>query len=302
MDILVYLKGKYEMKAKTKERVLIIGFLAIPIILLILFSYYPLVKLFQLSFTDWNGMSQEVNYIGLKNYNDIFGQKELFRTFANNMAYIITAIVQQFAGLFLAILLNSNIKMKTTFRVILFMPYIINGVAVAFMFNYMYDYSNSPINIILNQIGIDSIHFISTSYATNFALSFISFWKYVGFSMVIYLAALQSIPSEVYEAARIDGAGFFNTIRYITFPNIKRMFEMSLLLSLNGALQVYFEPFLITKGGPSGRTATFISKSLELAYSYSKYGKAAAMGVILLLIIILIIVVQKLVLREDKNT
>ena len=289
------------MKAKSKDRVFIIGFLVIPVILLALFSYYPLVKLFQLSFTDWNGMSPEMGYVGMKNYKEIFSQKELFQTFANNMAYVITAVLQQFFGLFLAILLNSNIRMKKTFRAILFMPYIINGVAVAFMFNYMYDYSNSPINMILNKLGMQSIHFIGTSYASNFALSFISFWKYVGFSMVIYLAALQSISNEVYEAARIDGAGFFQTIRYITFPNIKSMFEVSLLLSLNGALQVYFEPFIITKGGPNGRTATFISKSLELAYTYRKYGKAAAMGVVLLIIIMLLVGVQKVFLKEDKN-
>ena len=289
------------MKAKTKDKIFVACFLVVPIVSLILFSYYPLCKLIQLSFTNWNGMSQNMDYVGFKNYKEIFSQKELFQTFANNMAYVITSVVQQFAGLFLAIILNSNIKMKTTYRAILFMPYIINGVAVAFMFNYMYDYSNSPVNMVLNLMGMESVHFISTSYATNFALSFISYWKYVGWTMVIYLAALQSIPNEVYEAARIDGAGFFNTIRYITFPNIKTMLQVSLLLSLNGALQVYFEPFLITKGGPNGRTATFISESLNLAYSYRKYGKAAAMGVILLVMILILVAVQKVALKEDKN-
>lgn len=289
------------MSAKTKDRIFIICFLVVPIISLLLFSYYPLCKLVQLSFTNWNGMSPKMDNVGFRNYKEIFSQKELFQTFGNNMAYVITSVVQQFAGLFLAIILNSNIKLKTTFRAILFMPYIINGVAVAFMFNYMYDYSNSPVNMVLNMMGLEPIHFISTSYATNFALSFISYWKYVGWTMVIYLAALQSIPNEVYEAARIDGAGFFNTIRYITFPNIKNMLQVSLLLSLNGALQVYFEPFLITKGGPNGRTATFISESLDLAYSYRKYGKAAAMGVILLVMILILVAVQKVALREDKD-
>ncbi len=288
------------MKSRTKDKIYIVGFLLIPMVLLALFSYYPLMKLIQLSFTDWNGMSRDLKYIGIRNYQDIFSQKELFQTFGNNMAYVITALIQQIAGLFLAILLNSNIKMKTTFRAILFMPYIINGVAVAFMFNYMYDYSNSPINYILGSLGIEAVHFISNSYMTNFALSFISFWKYVGWTMVIYIAALQSIPGDVYEAARIDGAGFFQTIRYITLPNIKKMLEVSLLLSLNGALQVYFEPFLITKGGPNGRTATFISKSLELAYSYSKYGKAATMGVILLFMILVLVAVQNLFLKGDE--
>lgn len=288
------------MKNKTKDRITIIGFLVIPVVLLILFSYYPLIKLFQISFTDWNGLSPEMNFVGLKSYIEVLSQKELFLVFQNNMAYVITAIIQQFFGLFLAILLDSNLKMKKTFRAIIFMPYIINGVAVAFMFNYMYDFTNSPINVILKAFGLENhtIHFISTKYSSNFALSFISFWKYVGYTMVIFLAALQSISKEVYEAARVDGAGFFPMIRYITFPNVKNMFQISILLSVNGALQAYFEPFLITRGGPNGRTDTFITKSLYLAFEYNKFGKAAVMGVILLFIIIAIVFIQKLFLKE----
>ncbi len=285
------------MKSKD-DRIIIVCFLIIPIISLILFSYYPLIKLVQISFTSWNGMSPKMEYVGLENYQAVFSQKELFTVFGNNMAYVVTAVLQQFVGLFLAILLNSNIKIKKTFRAILFMPYIINGVAVAFMFNYMYDFLNSPINMVLNSIGLEPIHFFSDRYSSNFALAFISFWKYVGFTMVIYLAALQSISNEIYEAARVDGASFIQTIRFITFPNIKKVFQISLLLSFNGALQVYFEPFLITKGGPNGRTATFITKSLNLAFDYGKYGKAAAMGVILLVIIIIIVLIQKMFLKE----
>lgn len=286
------------MKSKVKDRITVVCFLIVPVILLILFSYYPLLKLIQISFSEWNGMTPTMEFRGLENYKEVFSQKELFSVIGNNMAYVITAVLQQIFGLFLAILLNSNIKLKNTFRAVLFMPYIINGVAVAFMFNYMYDFSNSPVNYILTALGLNPVHFISTSYFTNFALSFISFWKYVGFTMVIYIAALQSISNEVYEASRIDGANFFQTIRYITFPNIKNMFQVSLLLSLNGALQVYFEPFLITKGGPNGRTDTVITKSLDLAFNYGKYGKAAAMGVILLIIILLIVFIQRTFLKE----
>lgn len=290
-------------KTKVKDRITVIGFLLVPVILLLLFSYYPLMKLFQLSFSDWNGLSKDFNYVGFKNFKDVLGQKELFEVFANNAAYIITAVIQQFVGLFLAILLNSNLKKKNMFRSVIFMPYIINGVAVAFMFNYMYDYTNSPINVILRTIGMGShqIHFLSASYFSNFALAFISFWKYTGFTMVIFIAALQSIPSEIYEAARVDGAGFRQTVRYITFPNIKGMMEISLLLSINGAMQAYFEPFMITKGGPNGRTDTFITKSLALAFNYTKYGKAAVMGIILLFLILLIVAVQMLLLKGDKK-
>lgn len=289
------------MKAKTKDRITILFFLLIPTVLLAMFSYYPLAKLFQLSITDWDGLSPSVNYVGLKNYKEIFQQKELFSVFLNNMAYVLVAFLQQFAGLLLAILLDSNLKGRNTFRGILFMPYIINGVAIAFMFNYMYDFTNSPINVFLKFIGLEglAVHFISTGYTSNLWLAFISFWRYVGYTMVIYLAALQSVPGEIYEAARVDGAGFFQIIKSITFPNIKTMFKLSLLLSINGSLQAYFEPFLLTKGGPNGRTDTFITKTLSLAFDYNKYGKASAMGVILLFIILSLVVVQKLFFKEE---
>lgn len=290
-------------KNKTKDRITVISFLLVPVILLVLFSYYPLYKLFQISFSDWNGLSKDFNYVGIKNYKEVFGQKELFTVFSNNAAYIITALIQQFVGLFLAIILNSNLRKKNMFRAIIFMPYIINGVAVAFMFNYMYDFTNSPINVLLNNIGLGDyvIRFLSADYSSNFSLSFISFWRYVGFTMVIYIAALQSIPNEIYEAARVDGAGFSQTVRFVTLPNIKSMFKISLLLSVNGAFQAYFEPFMITKGGPNGRTDTFITKSLALAFDYRKYGKAAVMGILLLAMIILIVLVQKIFLREGNN-
>lgn len=289
------------MSAKKKDRITIILFLVVPVILLAMFSYYPLAKLFQLSITDWDGLSPTLHYVGLKNYKDIFKQKELFSVFANNMAYVLVAFIQQFAGLLLAILLDSNLRGKKVFRGIIFMPYIINGVAIAFMFNYMYDFQNSPFNVFLNFIGLGdyAVHFIGTGYASNLWLAFISFWRYVGYTMVIYLAALQSIPHEIYEAARVDGAGFFRIVKDITFPNIKTMFKLSLLLSINGSLQAYFEPFLLTKGGPNGRTDTFITKTLSLAFDYNKYGKASAMGVILLFIILGLVLVQKIFFKEE---
>ncbi len=291
------------MNAKNKDRLIIAAFLVIPLLLLLVFSYYPIVKLFQLSVSDWNGMTTEINYVGMKNFKDIFTQKEFFAVFLNNMAYIITAVAQQIVGLLLAILLDSNLKGKKGFRGLIFMPYIINGIAIAFMFNYMYDFEKSPVNTFLRSVGLGHlmIHFLGADYASNFSLSFISFWRYVGYTMVIFLAALQSIPKDIYEAARVDGANFYQLITKITLPNMKTMIQISLILSINGALQAYFEPFILTKGGPSGRTDTFITKTLSLAFDYNKFGKAAAMGVILLFIILAIVAVQQVVFKEKES-
>ncbi|WP_424685779.1 carbohydrate ABC transporter permease [Enterococcus sp.] len=295
---------KKKIKRETWKDYGLVGlFLAIPICLLLLFSYFPIVKLFEISFTDWNGLSAVANNVGLANYREVFGSGEVFKPFVNNLAYIITALVQQVFGLVFAILLDSNLKKRSFFRTSIFLPYIINGVAIAFIFNYMFDFNNNPINEFLRYIGLgdSAVRFLGTSYFSNFSLAFISFWKYVGFTMVIYLSALQTIPHDVYEAARVDGANFWQTIRYITIPGVKKMVGISIILSMNGALQAYFEPFLITKGGPNDRTQTFVTKTLEVAFNFQKFGKAAVMSITLLVIILIVVGITQFLSRKKES-
>lgn len=290
-------------KETWKDYGLVCIFLVVPIILLLLFSYFPIAKLFEISFTDWNGLSSVANNVGLANYKEVFSSSDVFKPFINNMAYVVTALVQQIFGLVFAILLDSNLKKRSFFRTSIFLPYIINGVAIAFIFNYMFDFNNNPINEFLRYIGRenDTIRFLGTSYLSNFSLAFISFWKYVGFTMVIYLSALQTIPHEVYEAARVDGANFLQTVRYITIPGVRKMVGISIILSMNGALQAYFEPFLITKGGPNDRTQTFVTKTLEVAFNFQKFGKAAVMSITLLVIILIVVGITQLISRKKEN-
>ena len=290
-------------KKKQEDTILIFCFLIIPVILMLMLSYYPAVKLLELSFSNWDGLSKSYEYVGFNNFKEIFGEPEVMKVFANNGAYVIVMLIQQVIALYLAIILNSKIRGKNFFKSVIFMPYILNGVAVAFMFSFMYDFQNGPVNIILKNIGLSqySVHFLSGFYSSNFALAFIGFWKYVGLTMIIYLAALQSVSNELYEASKLDGANFFQNIWYITIPNIKRMISISLILGFNGAMQAYFEAFVITKGGPNGVTDTFITKTLYLAFYNHKFGKASAMGIILVLIIALIVLIQRKLLREEVD-
>ena len=310
MSIIKTAKTKNKSKQKKKfnkevlkEYFLVGGFLIIPLVLLALFSYFPIIKLFEISFTDWNGLSAVANNVGLANYKEVFGSGEVFKPFVNNMAYVITALVQQIFGLLFAILLDSNLKKRNFFRTSVFLPYIINGVAIAFIFNYMFDFNNNPINEFLRYIGLGdhAVRFLGPNYFSNFSLAFISFWKYVGFTMVIYLSALQTVPRDVYEAARVDGANFWQTVRYITIPGVKKMVSISIILSMNGALQAYFEPFLITKGGPNDRTQTFVTKTLEVAFNFQKFGKAAVMSITLLAIILIVVGITQYMSRKKED-
>ena len=280
---------------------IVIGFLFIPLMLVAVFSYYPLFKLFQLSFTDWNGATSFFEYIGLENYYTIFSDGEVFATLKNNLAYAVISIVQIAFGIYLAVILNDRLKGRNFFKSIIFMPYIINGVAVAFMFNFMYDYQNGPLNVFLRNFGLGSfaVRWLGDNYSINFSLAFINLWRFLGFTMVIFLGALQSISNELYEAADIDGATFFQKIRFITLPGIKRVIELNLLLGINGSLQVFFEPFVITNGGPGGLSETFVTKTLKMAFNFQNFGAASAMGVVLLIIILLLVGGQRLVSREE---
>ena len=287
---------------KQQKTIIIVAFLIIPLILIAVFSYYPAIKLVQQSFTNWDGSAPTYKYVGFKNYKYVFTDKDVLQTFKNTFAYFVVMLFQTALALYLAIILNGKIKGKNLFKSIIFMPFILNGVAVAYMFNYMYDFNQGPINVILRSIGLGSlaIKWLPANYFINFSLAFIGMWRYTGFAMVIFLGALQSISKDMYEAANIDGANFFETVRYITIPSIKRVIELNLFLGISGSLQAFFEAYVITGGGPAGMSDTFVTKTLNTAFKYSNFGRASAMGVVLVVIVIFIIGVPKLVLGSKE--
>ena len=282
-----------------QKKIVICLFLFIPLTVLLVFTYIPALKLFELSFTNWDGLKRTYDYIGFDNYIDIFRDNSAVLTLVNNLAYIIMTILQIVLGLYFAIILDSNIKGKKFFRSFVFMPYILNVVAVAYMFNYMYNFDEGPVNIILRAIGLEkyAVHWLNDTWWSNLSLSFIGLWQFTGLCMVIFLGALQSIPKELYESASIDGSNFFQNIRYITLPSIKMVVGINLFLSLNGALQAFGQPFIITKGGPGDVTKTFALNAYYIAFDFHNFGKASALGIFLLAIIILVMLLQNLFVR-----
>lgn len=288
---------------KRQRFLLLVGFLAVPLILLLVFSYYPALKLIQLSFSRWNGYDPVIEFAGLENYIDVFTDPSVFMTLVNSLAYFVVLIIQTILAIYLAVILDGKIRACNFFRAVNFMPYILNAVAVAFMFTYMYSFTDSPINTLLRSMGLGRycIRFLGDNYWINFSLAFISMWRFTGFNMVVFLGALQSIPSELYESASLDGANFLDHLRYITIPNIKRMIGLMLFLGFNGCLQVYFEPLVITQQGPAGRSATFVTKTLDIAFVFQNFGKASAMGIVLLMIILLVVGIQRLVVRTGES-
>lgn len=288
---------------KKQKILIIISFSIVPLLLLGTFSYYPALSLLQISFTSWNGLDPVKTWVGLDNYKEVFSNPDFFKVLKHNIAYLIGGILQNMFALFFAIVLNAKFRGSYLFRVILFLPFIMNSVATAYMFSFFYDFQNGSLNAMLNALGLSSwvTSWLGNTSIVNYSLAVVSLWKYMGFTMVIYLGALQSIPGEVYEAAKIDGAGPLQTLRYITLPGIVKILELNLFLTVSGAFEVFELPFIMTGGGPGDASSTFVTKTVDTAFVFENYGLASAMGIVLLLIVVAVLGLQRLALsrRDD---
>ncbi|SDX80736.1 carbohydrate ABC transporter permease [Paenibacillus sp. CF384] len=286
-----------------KQRIIIIAsFTIIPLLLLLTFSYYPTLELFHLSFTNWDGLSPDKEWIGWDNYKEVFTDPDIFGVFKHNFAYFAVGIVQNIAAIYFAIVLNGKLKGRYFFRLLLFLPYILNGVAVAYLFGYVFDTTQGSLNTLLAAIGLSGeTSWLGSESFVNYTLASIGFWRFMGFNMVIYLAALQSIPSDLYEAAQIDGANAWKQFLFITLPNIYKIIELNLFLTVTGALEVFDLPFVLTNGGPAGASETYVFKIIATAFQFNNYGLASAMSVVLLLIVVLVLSVQRLLFSKGGD-
>ncbi|MCL6456964.1 MAG: sugar ABC transporter permease [Gorillibacterium sp.] len=288
---------------RTQKKLVILTFIFVPLALLVLFSFYPAVNLVYLSFTSWDGFSPGKTMVGFSNYQEIFADAEIFKVFAHNFAYFASGILQNVVAIYFAIVLNGKLRGRNYFRVMLFLPYIMNGVAVAYMFSYVFDTTNGSLNHFLGFLGLPTdTSWLGITSLVNYSLASISLWRFFGFNMVIYLSALQAIPSDIYEAASIDGASGFQTFWRITLPNIRKVIELNMFLTVTGALEVFDLPFVLTGGGPAGASETFVQKIVATAFQFNNYGLASAMSVILIVIVIIVIMLQRLILNRKGDT
>ncbi len=289
------------MNYATQRKILIFLFLFLPVLSLILFLAWPTGRMIFYSFTDWDGTLPTFEFVGLDNYLRAIGDKTLWLSLKNNCAYAFIAVIQNVIALFFAIILSGKMKLKGFYKIMIFLPYVLNVTAVAYMFNFMYDFNAGPVNMFMKYIGLMPIKFFSDPNIAIFSLVSMSAWRWLGYTMVIYIAALQSIDPALYESSSIDGANKWQTFRFITFPSIRRVVELQLFITLSGALQAFTESLVLTKGGPAKATYTFMYYIIDTFVNFSNYGLASAMSVLLVLIILFITGIQRLVVRRGAK-
>ncbi|MFC9125853.1 carbohydrate ABC transporter permease [Streptomyces sp. NPDC057099] len=273
-------------------------FLLAPLVLLITFTYAPIVNMVAYSFTDWDGVSPELHYTGTENYAELFTRSELFEVFFVSGYYLAASVVQIAAALYFATVLSFNVRFRNFFKGVLFFPYLINGVAIGFVFLYFFQ-DGGTLDAILGLVGYDGDRaWLGTPTSANVSLAGVSVWRYMGLNFVLFLGAIQSIPGELYEAAEIDGANRWQQFRHIIAPGIRPVLSLSVILSVSGSLSVFEIPYIMT-GGATG-TETFVIQTVKLAFQFNKTGLASAAAVVLLLIILAVTWVQRRLVPDDK--
>ena len=290
-----------------QRKLFIMSSLAIPVFLLVCFVVFPAIDLFRMSFTNWDGLSSTSDFIWLDNYIAMFKNADLWQSLKNNAVYFVVHLLMIPVELAFAVLLTSKLRGAKFYKIMVFLPYIINGVAISYAFSYFFSPINGAFDSLLEalRLGMLSRSWLSDEKIVNFVLSFVSLWRFSGYHVILFMAALQSISKDTVEAAIIDGANAWQLFRYIQTPSIMLMVDFVLFDNIRGAMQVFDIPFVMTAGGPSYASSTFTLYTIKTAFTFSNFGLAATMAVALMLMIILIYIVQNkiihgIILKEDK--
>lgn len=283
------------MNKLTKQRNLfIILSLIVPLTLLIAFVVFPAMDLFRMSFTNWDGYSLGSNFIGLQNYISMLKNKDLWLSLRNNGIYFVVHLLMIVVELGFAVLLTSKLRAAKFYKTMVFLPYIINGVAIAYAFSYFFSPINGAFDAILQTMNLEGWirNWLSDEKVVNYVLACVSLWRFSGYHVILFMAALQSIPKDIEEAANIDGANTWHLFRYIQVPAIMLMVDFVLFDNIRGALQVFDIPFVMTAGGPGYASSTFTLYTIKTAFTFSNFGLASTMAVAIMIMIVVIYLIQ----------
>ncbi len=254
------------------------------------FSAYPFFKVFQLSATSWDGISQVAPFVGLDNFKDLLTDNPVFWMSMKNAFYVtfLALTAQNFLALLLAFLCDRDIRGGNVYRVVL------SGIVVGLIWNWIYDGNYGLLNHFLSFIGLGNLSraWLSDSKTALIAVSVIHMWKGFGWGFVILLAGLQSIPRELYEAAKVDGANTWIVFKRITVPLMIPVFILVSILTILGTMQIFDIIIATTGGGPGYHTEVPITRIVAMMIGSSKFGYACAMGVVFGLILLAISMIQ----------
>jgi raffinose/stachyose/melibiose transport system permease protein len=259
-----------------------------------LFAVYPMVNVVVLSFLRWNGLTTNSQFVGVDNYVQVFTQDPVFWTAARNTILwtAMSVIFPPSIGFLLALALNQNIPGRTPLRALFYMPVIIAPIAVATMWRWMYDPFFGLFNAALTGLGLEGLiqDWLGDRNVALYSMFVASVWQTVGFSLVLFLAGLQSVSPTLIEASRVDGANRFQIFRYVTLPALRSSITIVLILSIINSLKAFDIVYGMTQGGPAQSTQMLALWAFTQAMQLGDFGRGAAISVVLLLVTTAIVV------------
>ncbi|HUP63424.1 MAG TPA: sugar ABC transporter permease [Thermoanaerobaculia bacterium] len=266
-------------------------FVSPALILITIFFVAPVIAGFALSLTDFDlytiGDPHNIRIVGLRNYRDLLGSSIFWTAFANTMYFaLVGGPLTVAASLAAALLVNAKVtRFKALFRTVYFAPVVTTLVAVAIVFKYIYHPRFGMLNRFLDTLGLPQPDWLGNPKLAMLAIILLAVWKGFGYTMLIFIAGLQQIPEELYEAARLDGAGAWRQFRHVTLPMLAPTFLFVGIVVAIGQLQIFAEPYVMTRGGPLNKTLTVVMLMYEQGFKFWEMGYAAAVAFVLFLVI-----------------
>ena len=270
-----------------------IAFLIVPLVLLIVFTYLPFAEMVSYSFYNMKYTGAR-KFVGWKNYMKVFQRSDCFGALKLSLYYMLGSVVQLAIALYLATMLSFKTRFGDLFKGFMFFPFLINGIAVGFIFKFFYT-RGFVFDTVLQWCGfqLDNLpYWLKDQSINNFSLVGTSVWRYFGQNMVLFIGAIMSVDPELYEASMLDGANKWHQFLYIILPSIKTILTLNVILSITGSLSAFEPPYVITDG--ANGTGTYFVIMHQIAHTQQKVGLASAMAVVLLAIILVVTVAQKL--------
>ncbi len=278
---------------KVQSYLVIFTFMFLPLLLLLMFTYIPFGKMIQFSFYNMKYIGKRT-FVGWKNYIEVFNRPEIFKSLLVSVYYMLGGFVQLALALFFATMMVFKVKGESVFKAAMFFPYLISGIAIGFIFKFFYA-RGYVLDSIVAMFGVAPENipmWLQDTKINNISLAATSVWRYTGQNMILFLGAMMSVDSDLYEAASLDGANKWHQFKYIILPSIKSIVVLNIILSISGSLSAFEPPYVITNGTMG--TGTYFVMMNRIAHENQKVGLASAMAIVLLIIIIIFTVLQKL--------
>lgn len=278
-------------------------FLAPAIIIYTIITFIPVIRTFIYSFTNFNGLSQ-YKFIGLSNYIQAFQTKNVVQSFKNTLIYAVSVpVLVTFLAILLAVILSGKMRSRNIQRAIFFFPSVISSLFVGYIWNFILSASKyGLVNSILTGLGLEKLPLLSDPESAMVLLILVSVWYNLGWHASIYIANIQTISPEYYEAAEVDGASAWDKFRYITFPMLAPAMTTSVMLLLTGSLKAFDMPFALTGGGPGYSTTMITQTIITEGIGANRVGFASAMAFVFLFTIAVVSTLQtKFMTRREDN-